>query len=266
MKRICTLAVVTVLGALLVACGGAEDLDKIAVSIDTMDLPYAWQSVTVPGTPYDESQPPGPMGLPDHIQILFGVTDPADVQFGDPILYIIPAEDYAQLWEEGGNSMVRDRLDQLEVLLEERPDLATASIPALPPESSRVTGPGAGDISVQKEYLDLDWGSAVRYVSRNMQDANPITNERLFYRVHGLSDDGEYLVSFYYPVTTDTLPDSIEDVPQEEAEQVMNYVDLDTYFAEKNAMLDSLSTSNWEPDLATLDEVIGSLQFGGYGK
>ena len=61
----------------LVACGGTEDLDNMPVSIDTMGLPYAWQNVIVPGTPYDESQPPGPMGLPEHIQILFGAAESA---------------------------------------------------------------------------------------------------------------------------------------------------------------------------------------------
>ena len=34
------------------------------VSIDTQGLPYSWQANLVPETPYDTSQPPGPMGLP----------------------------------------------------------------------------------------------------------------------------------------------------------------------------------------------------------
>ena len=34
------------------------------VSIDTQGLPYSWQANLVPATPYDASQPPGPMGLP----------------------------------------------------------------------------------------------------------------------------------------------------------------------------------------------------------
>ena len=48
------------------------------VSIDTQGLPYSWQPNLVPATPYDASQPPGPTGLPEHIEINFGVTDPAD--------------------------------------------------------------------------------------------------------------------------------------------------------------------------------------------
>ena len=38
------------------------------VSIDTQGLPYSWQANLVPATPYDASQPPGPMGLPQHMR------------------------------------------------------------------------------------------------------------------------------------------------------------------------------------------------------
>ena len=71
------------------------------VSIDTQGLPYSWQANLVPATPYDASQPPGPMGLPQHIEINFGVTDPADRQPGDPVMYIIPVTAYEQMWESG---------------------------------------------------------------------------------------------------------------------------------------------------------------------
>ena len=58
------------------------------IALDTQGLPYSWQPVLVPEAPYDESQPPGPTGLPAHIEILFGVTDPSQRQPGAPILYI----------------------------------------------------------------------------------------------------------------------------------------------------------------------------------
>ena len=55
----------------------ADMIQPQQVSIDTQGLPYSWQANLVPETPYDASQPPGPMGLPEHIEINFGVTDPA---------------------------------------------------------------------------------------------------------------------------------------------------------------------------------------------
>ena len=79
------------------------------VSIDTQGLPYSWQANLVPATPYDASQPPGPMGMPEHIEINFGVTDPADRQPGDPIMYIIPVTAYEQMWDPAGNPSVTPR-------------------------------------------------------------------------------------------------------------------------------------------------------------
>jgi len=249
----------------LVACGGAGAKDPDSVSIDTMDLPYSWGANLVEATDYDDSQPPGPMGLPEHVQVYFGVTDPAEVLFGDPIIYIIPTEEYKQLWDEAGNSAVSTRIETLEDLLADRPDLATAKLPVLPFEAYKVMGAGNLGIVAQAEYLDMLWGSGIRFVATPMQSIDVILNRNTIYIEQGLTDDGEYLVSFIYPpVSTSELPDSIEEVTEEEMQGVNS--DWATYRQEKEEMLNALSASDWEPDLSTLDEVISSLQFGSYGQ
>ena len=83
------------------------------ISLDTQGLPYSWQPVYVPEKPYDESQPPGIVGLPAHIEVLFGVTDPADRQPYDPIMYIIPVEAYEAMWTDAGNDIVATTMDQI---------------------------------------------------------------------------------------------------------------------------------------------------------
>ena len=57
---------------------GSVGIDPSQISLDTQGLAASWEAVVVPLQPYDESQPPGPQGLPEHIEILFGVTDPAE--------------------------------------------------------------------------------------------------------------------------------------------------------------------------------------------
>ena len=265
LKRIRILAAMIIIGALLVACGGAKAMDPDTVSIDAMGLPESWQANLVEATAYDDSQPPGPMGLPEHMQVNFGVTDPADVQFGDPIIYIIPTEDYKQLWDDAGNYAVSDRLQMLEELLDERPDLATARLPILPSEAYQVMGAGNLGIVAQPEYLDTPWGSAVRFVAAPMQGVGVVLNRSVVYIEQGLTDDGNYLVSYFYPpVSTSELPNSIEEISEEEFQQVNT--DWATYRQETEDLLNSLSASDWDPELTTLDEVIGSLQFGDYGQ
>jgi len=265
MKHTHTLILIFILGLLLAACGGTDALDPASVSIDTMGLPYSWQANLVEATPYDNSQPPGAKGLPEHIQINFGVTDPADVQFGDPIIYIIPVDEYKQLWDEAGHESVTNRLNDLETILNDRPDLATTRIPVLPFEAYVSIGAGNLAITAQKEYLDTPWGSGVRFVAAPMQSVDVILNRNIVYIEQGLTDDGQYLVSFFYPpVATDALPDSVEEVSEEEFQQAID--DTNAYLQEKEMLLNELAPADWEPELTTLDAVITSLQFGDYGK
>jgi hypothetical protein len=126
---------------------------------------------------------------------------------------------------------------------------------------------GAGNLGIiaQSEYLDMPWGSGIRFVATPMQSVDVILNRSVVYIEQGLTDDGAYLVSFIYPpISTSALPDDVGEISEEEFQQVNN--DWATYRQEKEDILNALSSSDWEPDLTTLDEVIGSLQFGDYSQ
>lgn len=237
--------------------GGGVGIDPQSVTIDTMGLPYSWQANLVPARPYDTSQPPGPMGLPEHIQINFGITSPADRQPGDPVLYIIPVEAYRKMYEENGDQSVASTVDmQLEMLFEPPEGLPKDGMPVLPFEEAI----GYNDLAVQGSYLNSDMFRGLRFVGRFAQDANPVTNEGLRYVFQGYAGEvSEYLIAFFYPVTTEALPSSMEEVP--ESEQASVTEDPEPYLDEKGEMLNSLAASDWEPDLSLLDAVIGSLKF-----
>src|SRR6476661_8732883 len=65
-------------------CNACADVPLSSVRLDTMGLPYAWEPNCVEATPYDKSQPPGPMGLPQHLQVNLRNVDSKDVKPGDP--------------------------------------------------------------------------------------------------------------------------------------------------------------------------------------
>ncbi|HMN27315.1 MAG TPA: META domain-containing protein, partial [Caldilineaceae bacterium] len=74
----------------------------------------------------------------------------------------------------------------------------------------------------------------------------------------GFTNDGQYLVLFFYPpVTTTALPNTVADVPQSEFDQVNS--DPTSYLAAKAAELNALPSDAWEPDLAVLDALVSSL-------
>ena len=223
-------------------------IDPASVTVDPTSFPYAYQPECVDSTSYDDSQPPGPVGLPDHIQVKFTAED-GETKPDDPLIYIIPVTDYLELWEAAEDETLAASMDDLIELLGEKPEpIPTPGLPILPYEE--VTG--NSDIQVQTTYLDILTGIGVRFVSRFASDPNPVTNDNppWFYTFQGFSSDGQYLITFFYPVTTPFLP-SEEEVTDEEQERAESEYPL--YFQEVTAELNVLDPNKWEPDLTKLD-------------
>jgi heat shock protein HslJ len=237
-------------------CNAGIDPDD--VTIDTLTLPYEIIQINcVLGTPYNNSQPPGVSGLPDHIQVNFGVTDAADKKLGDPVIYVIPLAEYQELWEQNGDLRVTETYSQVLSLLQARPDpIPTEGMPVLLFEE--VTG--NNDLVTQYAYVYTNFGFGVRFVGRFSQGINPVTNDnpQLYYIFQGLSDDGVFLVSFFYPVRSDEIPnsDEVTDAERQEVE-----ADPRAYLDSKAEELDQLSYADWAPPLTELDAVITSLDF-----
>ena len=231
-------------------------VDPAYIRLDTQGLPYFWQANTVPGTTYDNSLPPFAIGLPPHMQVNFGVVNPQDRLPRDPIIYIISVDEYQQLWEQEGDDSITRRIEQLQEMLDQKPDpFPTSGLPVLPFEE--VTG--VNDLAVQGDYLDFDWFSGIRFVGRFSQTPTPVINENLYYIFQGLNEDSSCLISFFYPVRTDLVPDTTEDVSEDELTSIDD--DPNAYLDEKTNALNNLIASDWEPDLSILDAVIGSLAY-----
>jgi hypothetical protein len=100
-----------------------------------------------------------------------------------------------------------------------------------------------------------------RFVGRWAQDANPVTNVGLRYVYQGFTNDGVYLVSFWWPVTTSALPDNVSEVPDEDMEAFT--ADPTAYIDAVAQELNDLSADQWDPDLTILDAVVASLEIEG---
>jgi heat shock protein HslJ len=145
---------------------------------------------------------------------------------------------------------------QLEMLFDPPEGLPKDGMPVLPFEEAI----GFNDLTVQGNYLDFGMVRGLRFVGRFAQDANAVTNEGLRYIFQGYAGEvSEYLIAFFYPVTTEALPSSMEEVPADEQASVTE--DPESYLDEKGEMLNGLAESDWEPDLSLLDSMIGSLTF-----
>ena len=94
----------------------------------------------------------------------------------------------------------------------------------------------------------------MRFVGRFNQDANPVTNEGLFYIFQGFSHDGNYFYSFFYPVTTGVLPNTAAEVSEEEMDRFNQ--DTTAYMAERAQALNGLAPADWDASLETFDSLV----------
>ncbi len=232
----------------------AVSIDSDSVDLDIQGLPYSWQARLVSATPYDDTQPQGAVGLPEHIQVNFLPTDATDTSPYDPIIYIIPTEAYELLWSQSEDPSVTIVLDDLEALLADQEEVPASGMPVLPFEELD----GVNDLAVSGQFPAFGMGSGLRFVGRFVDELKPLTNDGIRYVFQGFSSDGQYLIAFFYPVTSSALPREDEITPSE-LQRLES--DLGAYLEEKAEMLGALGDAGWNPDLSTLDSVLASLTF-----
>ncbi|NOX63024.1 MAG: META domain-containing protein [Chloroflexi bacterium] len=239
------------------------DIEPDQISLDALGLPLSWVPVIVPAQPYTKTDAAVPYGMPEHIEILFGVTDPAERQPNDPIMYIIPVKAYQKMWEDAGNEgIIRNMVGVASLSYQLPSPPPTSGYPGMPPEEGIV---GFNDVAVHVGRAESAENSAVkngfRFVGRWASEPTPVTNADMRYVFQGYTNDGEYLVAFFYPVSTDALPDSPDAISQDDL--ALFNSDPITQTMQVAETLNGLDASDWRPDLTTLDKVVGSLQIEG---
>jgi hypothetical protein len=161
-----------------------------------------------------------------------------------PQIVVYPAAAYSTM-----QPLARTQIEQLQALLAARPSTPGGTMPYLPLHNA------AQVFHSQLAYLEFTNGAGLRYLTAFSQDASPITNQQLLYTFQGLTDDEQYYVAAFFPVTSAILPDTVQ-VDDWEAFSI-NY---STYVAETKATLNNLTPLDFTPDLTLLDAVVTSLR------
>ncbi len=236
---------------------GSIPEDAIQLDLNGLATSYDWQ--VMPGSPIPEG--PGGQGFPPHILITFDGTSPEDaVQDQLQRIYIFPTEAYVNLYQAGGRQDVADqvvRLGQLISTADSRTELPKSPMPLLPPPNSFMDR--------WFQFLDLDFGvgRGVRYVSDSpfRQSIGVWTNNTTGYFYQGLSNDQTFYVSMFWPVSTEELPNTVEEASEEQKTAAENPDTYQTYTQELKDALNALPASAWSPDLSSLDAMAASLTF-----
>ena len=171
-------------------------------------------------------------------------------------MYIFPVEAYENLVGDAVIQQV-DRLQELIAEAEGRQESPGDPMPLLPPPMSFM--------GRWVQFLDLDTqvGPGVRYVSEapNRQGPGAWTNTGTAYYYQGLTEDGRLYISLHWPVRTDSLPETPQDIPRKSWISRPIRKPRSSIGKRRERRLMRWRQSDWEPDLLLLDEMIASLAF-----
>ncbi len=233
--------------ALPVVSGGvvAPATDQAAAAAAGIDFSALGGNVEikqVPATPYDNSKPPAPQGMPAHVAIYFE---------GEEIGYILPIQEYLALFLQANDQTVQQIFAGFQQIMAARQNNPTAAgqapAPILPPPG------GVNDLVCQFKYLDFNGGSGYRFIGRTAQDVSPVTSAQLRYYFQGLTADGQYYVSVIMPVAAKFVPDTAGDMP----------ADYDKYIADLTGQCNAASDADVTPPLNVLDQIMQGINIAG---
>jgi heat shock protein HslJ len=153
-------------------------------------------------------------------------------------------------------------LQQLQLILADRPDLATFMVVdevALPTLPFMPQMPAAQVIRARAQYIETASVRGVSYVTVYRQDVSPFVNNEFFYTFQGLSADGTQYVSAIFRLDASVFP---AEIPADFDMEAFN-AQFTAYLTESVNQLNAATPESFAPSLTAIDAVIQSFAFGG---
>lgn len=224
--------------------GQAVEFEGVSFTIDGQLGSAAGR--TVPAMPV--SPAPGLGGAaPEHVRFTFG-SDSTVFNPRTPQLMIYPTAEMDAL-----DPQIAQTIDDLRALLDARSIGNVDSIPVFP------LIPAAQVLRAQTDILEFDGGAGARFVTAYAQNAAPLSNEQVFYTFQGLTNDGQYYVSLFWPVTTAVLP-ATDAEAQASIDPATFGQQFDQYRAALVDRLNAEPGDRYTPDLFALDGLVRSIR------
>ena len=152
-------------------------------------------------------------------------------------MLLYPINAYRELFRKAPSEQAKfdNNIRILRMLIVNRPEGTPGMIPVLPPVATIQL------FCSQIRYLNFAGGAGVRFITRYTMEVSPTTNADIFYTFQGLTSDGRYYISAFYPITARGLPETAVILA------TLNY-------------LNRLPSADFTPDLARMDDMIKSLR------
>jgi hypothetical protein len=262
MKRYISLVLVVLLLAIsLSTVAQEEDAAQHTVTFDSYRFSFIEELGTnvnimqIPGDPVESAGP--------------GFSDAAKVQFN---LYNA-GQPNESLFDTGGVRFYRmddlmqygflaAQVEKLQMLLEERPDLAQyesginnpelGSLPYVP-----VLTHGAV-LTARAHYVETEAVQGIAYIQVVSADLAPFTSRDFSHTFQGISSDGQYYVSTNFNLNTTLFPETLEGTDFNMAAFQAQWPE---YLVESIATLNQAEAHDFTPSLDAIDAVVQSISF-----
>jgi hypothetical protein len=212
-------------------------LKKTGVSLDISGLARTIQpeiEKAIPTEPQDEVILLN--GQPECIRLGFdGEKISSDNDFGAKHLLVFPLQKYASQKTRERQDSFNKQLDQLKTIIKTKAEIKGEAIPIFPQSDA------AEVFHNQMRFINFQNGSGVSFVSSYSNGDPPLKKNSQFYCFQGLSKDGRFYVSFFWPLVIESLPDNLA-------------IDKGVRYLSK------LPRSKFKPDLDKLDRALASLK------
>jgi hypothetical protein len=110
----------------------------------------------------------------------------------------------------------------------------------------------------QPQAIEFNGGRGIRYLTYYAQGVDPVVDWQVFYTFQGLTEDGQFYISAFFPVETGVFPNEL---PSEPVDPGTDYsAKWQAELAEQLTKLNARPGESFDPDLAALDALAGSIR------
>ena len=189
--------------------------------------------------------------VPEHLRVLFD-NDAESTSFNPRTrqLLIIPLTEYGRLFGPALAPQFNDALSKLQAALKTPNLVAQHGLTLLPTSGLQHA------LTAQVRVLSFSGGSGVRFVTQFTQEITPVTSSNLTYVFQGLTSDGAYFVSGFFPIRSSAVALDAAQVTKDERDRIKK--DYKAYISSTVQSLDT-NEQSFTPSLAALDGMLTSL-------
>jgi hypothetical protein len=114
-------------------------------------------------------------------------------------------------------------------------------------------------LCAQPKVVEFAGGKGIRYLAYYAQDPSPALDSQIFYTFQGISADGQFYVSAFFPVQTGIFPTQPPACPQCGDPTYDPFVEWAAVLKEQLSQLNAQAEDDFSPALLRLDELIKSI-------